>query len=92
MERAQRIIEAPTPPEGISTDPSWFECKFCEHAGLCHGTAAPLPTCRSCSHSTPELAAPGLAPCKRQGVGRSRTESRVPVAPVIPVLLKNWPS
>ena len=91
MERAQRIIEAPTPPEGISTDPSWFECKFCEHAGLCHGTAAPLPTCRSCSHSTPEPG--GVWTCARHS---ARTldvyeqKAACQAHRVIPVLLKNW--
>lgn len=89
--KAQRIVEAPTPPEGISTDPSWFECKFCEHAALCHGTSAPLPTCRSCSHSTPE--AGGAWTCARHG-GKTLSVLEQKAAcqahRVIPVLLKNW--
>lgn len=90
-ERAQRIIEAPTPPEGISTDPSWFECKFCDHRALCFGQAAPLPTCRSCSHSTPEPG--GKWTCARHS-GKTLTVQEQKDAcqahRVIPILLKNW--
>jgi hypothetical protein len=53
MERAGRIIFAPEPPPGISTDPAWHECKFCPAYELCHGTAAPPATCRTCAHVTP---------------------------------------
>lgn len=91
MDRAQRIIDAPTPPEGISTDPSWYECKFCEHAGLCHGTAAPLPTCRTCSHSTPEPG--GTWTCARHSarpLDVYEQKAACQAHRVIPVLLKNW--
>ena len=91
MEKAQRIINAPTPPEGISDDADYYLCKWCDHKDLCHGTAAPVPTCRSCSHSTPE---PGGAwtcarhhgkaldvPTQKQGCQAHR---------VIPILLRNF--
>ncbi len=52
MERAGRIIFAAEPPPGISTDPAFWECKFCPAFELCHGTAAPPATCRSCLHAT----------------------------------------
>jgi len=91
MERADSIVNAPTPPEGISTDPSWYECKFCEHADLCHRTAAPLPTCRSCSHSTPEPG--GSWTCARHS-GRALSVQEQKDAcqahRYIPILLKNW--
>lgn len=91
IDRAHRIIQAPTPPDGVSTDPSWYECKWCDHRETCHGTAAPQPTCRSCTHSTPE---PGGAwTCARH----SNKTLTVPEQQVgctahryIPVLLKNW--
>src|SRR5574343_324885 len=92
MERAQRIIEAPTPPEGISTDASCFGCKFCEHAGVCHGTAAPLPTCRSCSHATPEMDGAGTWTCARHsGKTLSVAEQKAGCQAhrYIPILLKN---
>lgn len=51
--KAQRIIKSVNPPERISVDPAWFECKFCDHAAICHGDALPERHCRSCIHSTP---------------------------------------
>lgn len=65
MERAQRIITAQTPPDGISTDPTWYKCKFCDYHALCHGTEVPLPTCRSCAHATPELDGAARWSCSR---------------------------
>lgn len=53
-ERAAEIIFAAEPPPGVSEDPTFYQCKFCDHHALCHGQAAPLPTCRSCAHATPE--------------------------------------
>ena len=52
MDKAQRIIASETPPDGISTDATYFECKWCDHKDICHGVSAPQPTCRSCAHST----------------------------------------
>ena len=52
VDKAQRIIAAETPPDGISTDATYYECKFCDHKDLCHGVSAPTVTCRSCAHST----------------------------------------
>lgn len=54
LDKAQSIIAASVPPDGISTDPSYFECKWCDHKALCHGVSAPTVTCRSCAHATPE--------------------------------------
>jgi hypothetical protein len=91
FDKAQRIINAPTPPEGISTDASWYECKFCDHRDLCHGSAAPLPTCRSCSHSTPEPG--GTWSCARHsGKTLSVKEQKAGCQAhrIIPILLKNW--
>ena len=55
MSKAERIIKATEPPPRISEDSTWFQCKFCEFHSICHGTEAPIPTCRSCCHSTPEF-------------------------------------
>jgi hypothetical protein len=54
LERAESIVFAAEPPARISEDPSWFACKFCHFHAHCHDDAAPLPTCRSCCHATPE--------------------------------------
>lgn len=51
--RAQMIIDANTPPEGISRNPSWYLCKWCEFSKICHGEEMPQRTCRTCAHITP---------------------------------------
>ena len=57
LDKAARVIFAPTPPPRISEDPAWFQCRFCAHAPLCHGgettSVAPEINCRTCLHSTP---------------------------------------
>lgn len=91
VDKAQWIISLPTPPDGISTDPTWFECKWCDHKDTCHGTQAPLPTCRSCTHSTPERDGTWTcgqlkgAPLSVADQKEACTEHRY-----IPILLKNW--
>ena len=53
LAKAHSIIGNPEPPARISTDPAWFECRFCDHHAACHGEAMPERHCRSCLHSTP---------------------------------------
>ncbi len=53
MSRAKRIIDATLMPEGVSSDPSWFECKWCGFYELCHGEKVAQPNCRTCCHSSP---------------------------------------
>ena len=53
--RAEAIIQAQEPPQRYSEDPAYYLCKWCEFRDMCHGDAVPLPGCRSCAHSTPEL-------------------------------------
>jgi hypothetical protein len=53
MARAERVVNANEPPLRCSNDPSWFVCKMCDFADLCHGTEAPAINCRTCAHSTP---------------------------------------
>jgi CRISPR/Cas system-associated exonuclease Cas4 (RecB family) len=55
IDKALAVIAATEPPVGISQDPSWYECKFCDYHSICHGTDVPAPTCRSCAHVTPEM-------------------------------------
>ena len=52
--RARMIIYSSEPPLRISDDPSWYECKYCPFYEVCHGQEAPLVTCRSCAHVTPD--------------------------------------
>lgn len=53
IEKAQRIISADSPPQRLSNDPAWFECKFCPFHEHCHWTRFPEANCRTCVHSTP---------------------------------------
>lgn len=40
IDKARRILESPFPLAKVSNDPSWWQCRFCEHAQVCHGSAA----------------------------------------------------
>ncbi|WP_419831793.1 hypothetical protein [Endozoicomonas atrinae] len=53
VERAECIIASDRPLNKISDDPSWYQCKFCNHHTICHGQEAPVVNCRTCMHSTP---------------------------------------
>ena len=53
LEKAGCVIFAQHPPERISEDPAWFECRFCDHHAACHDGGGAAVTCRSCLHSTP---------------------------------------
>jgi len=55
MARAERLVKASEPPERISNDPSWWECKMCHFHAQCHGDQVPEVNCRTCAHSTPVL-------------------------------------
>ncbi len=53
--KAQRIIAADRMPAPLSTDPTWFECKWCPAHDLCHGSKMTKQVnCRTCAHSTAE--------------------------------------
>jgi hypothetical protein len=53
IEKARRVIKAKLPPTGISTDPAWWECRFCKHHEVCHYRKGAQRNCRTCIHSTP---------------------------------------
>ena len=55
IRKAEHIITSDRPPEGISTDPSFYKCKFCDHAFLCHGYQTPALSCRTCAFATAEI-------------------------------------
>lgn len=91
LHRAEQIIFAAEPPPPISNDPAWFECKFCHMHALCHGTAAPAPTCRSCAHITPER--DGTWSCERHSIRPLAFEHQLQDCQAhrfIPILLENW--
>lgn len=49
LRKGEDVILAETPPNGIG-GPSWFECKWCDAAEICHQGAAWEKTCRTCQH------------------------------------------
>jgi hypothetical protein len=54
LERAENIIFSDKPLPRISSDASWFECKFCDHTSICHGNELPRINCRTCFNGSPQ--------------------------------------
>ena len=53
VDRGRRITLDDRIPPPLSTDPSWYECKFCPAHSFCHEKEIPKHfTCRTCAHST----------------------------------------
>jgi CRISPR/Cas system-associated exonuclease Cas4 (RecB family) len=51
--RGQRIALQDEIPPPISSDPTWYECKWCSAHDLCHGSKVTQEiNCRTCAHST----------------------------------------
>lgn len=61
--KAERIIAAPEPLTKLSDDPSWYQCRWCPAADVCHRGAMPAVNCRTCAHSTPEMDGNGRWSC-----------------------------
>lgn len=84
MARAARVINANEPPLRISNDPSWYQCKMCHMAEICHGTEVPEVNCRTCAHSTPNTST-GKWDCARHGEAKAACSDHR----YIPILLEN---
>jgi hypothetical protein len=65
LAKAQRIVTATEPPPRLSDDPTYYECRWCNHFDLCHGQAVPEVNCRTCAHSTPEMLGDSAWSCAR---------------------------
>lgn len=53
IERGRKITLAERMPPPISTDPTWYQCKFCPAHSFCHEKApTKLANCRTCAHAT----------------------------------------
>lgn len=53
VERGHRITLSDRMPPPVSTDPSWYQCKFCAAHEFCHETLTTKHVnCRTCAHST----------------------------------------
>ena len=51
--KAEQIIFAKEPPPRISENKSFFNCKYCHLAGICHDGEKPEKNCRSCRNAMP---------------------------------------
>lgn len=55
VRRGHYIALSERMPPPISTDPSWYQCKFCDAHAFCHDTKLTQhANCRTCAHSTPK--------------------------------------
>jgi hypothetical protein len=55
VRRGHYLALAERMPPPLSTDPSWYQCKFCDAHSFCHGeTLTQHVNCRTCAHSTPK--------------------------------------
>jgi len=55
VRRGHYLALAERMPPPLSTDPSWYQCKFCDAHSFCHGeTLTKHANCRTCAHSTPK--------------------------------------
>jgi hypothetical protein len=53
VERGRRITLADRMPPPISTDPSWYQCRFCPAHEVCHKSQPTKEVnCRTCAHAT----------------------------------------
>jgi hypothetical protein len=73
LDKAGRVIFAATPPPRISEDPSWYQCRLCDHAPVCHGGQAAAVNCRTCLDATP---VEGGWRCERHGKPLSEADQR----------------
>ncbi|HPE62445.1 MAG TPA: hypothetical protein PLB10_19120 [Thiolinea sp.] len=55
LKKAENIIRASEPPAGISQNPEWYECAWCDYHAMCFGQKVALKSCRTCVHATPVL-------------------------------------
>jgi hypothetical protein len=63
--KAGEVIWTDKPPEKLSNDPSYFECKFCDYHAVCHYGKLPEVNCRTCAHATPEKGGDGDWSCAK---------------------------
>lgn len=54
IERGRRLALDNRMPPPVSTDPTWYQCKFCAAHSFCHEKKpTKFANCRTCAHSTP---------------------------------------
>ena len=51
--KADAIIDSKTLPVGISDNPEFYKCKWCDYYKFCHGSKPVEKNCRTCKYSSP---------------------------------------
>ena len=51
--RAAKVVQSQTPPERLSDNPTFYKCKYCDLAEICHNSAPCAKNCRSCKFAEP---------------------------------------
>lgn len=51
--KAIAVLSSRERPARIAESPAFFECKMCDHVGICHKGELPTKSCRSCVFSLP---------------------------------------
>lgn len=54
LDRAEKLIFSVAAPDRINENSSWYQCKYCDYADICHKGALPEMNCRSCIYSNPQ--------------------------------------
>lgn len=49
--KAHLVVSSNEPPPRISDRADWWQCKFCDHWGVCHGGIPMAINCRTCAHA-----------------------------------------
>lgn len=92
VEKAVSIISAEIPAIALGVERTSMPCKWCPMVELCHGTAAPEVSCRTCVHVTPELDGNARWSCREHGKDLTLAEQRNACSKHlhIPNLLENF--
>ena len=51
--KAEQVIRAIVPPPKLSENATFFKCKYCDFADICHSGGICEKNCRSCKHAMP---------------------------------------
>lgn len=53
MRKAEDIVRSQAPPTRLAESPTYYECKTCDFAEVCHNKGAMDKSCRTCTNSSP---------------------------------------
>ena len=92
LAKAEKIITSDFPLTRISDDPTFYKCKFCDQADVCHTRRAPQVNCRTCRWATPELDGNARWSCGKHNRDLSVEDQRVGCDShnYLPTLLQSW--